>query len=333
METEPLNAFDSSKETWLAERKHRVTATKISHLLGGSGVSRFAEMILDIGLGHSHLSSQIEKEIDENLFFWSRPPSPDLPALVWGNTMEEHAFKGWAEATMSQTKHRLCYPGNFVIHPHDDRFGATPDFTIVNEAGRVLWTGEIKCPWLRTPPVHYKDIPKAYVLQVLHQMWVTGADFGLLIYAHFDYAQPDNPTRMRFSQWLFAAPPAEVYERVVINPIRALLSIDRSLLAQALSGAPWVTMRDLSRLCAKVFGQEAALLAQACFLAHDPDVVRARASRSQSHPDARPGPSPFPLLCSTLVYVDGLLVSPSHDGGVARSRLASAFSALPPTDD
>jgi len=33
------------------------------------------------------------------------------------------------------------------------------------------------------------------------------------------------------------------------------------------------------------------------------------------------------------VYVDGLLVSPSHDGGVARSRLASAFSALPPTDD
>lgn len=303
-----------SKEDWLAARQHRVTATKIIHLLGGSGANRFAEVLLNIGLGH--LIEQIQKEVNEKSLKIIGGPDPEMPALLWGNAMEEHAFSTWAEKFPDLL---LEYPGQLMMHPEDDRFGATPDFLIRSPVTNELWIGEIKCPWLARIPQTRNEIPKAYLLQVLHQMWITGAKYGLLIYAHFDYADPMNFNKMAHTQWVFEAPDPNVYFELVIRPIVNLLSP---------TGRP-SPIRQLASDYWQAFGKPAVDLARQSIVGHDRNVAQALSARIRTPVANRrwvDGTVRFPLLTSALCFLEQRLapiphVASAHTG--SRGRPAS----------
>lgn len=117
-----------------------------------------------------------------------RPESQEFISkeMQWGTDQEPHArmaFELHTDLTVIETGY--CYR-------HDLMAGASPDGFVAEEDRRGIV--EFKCPKSRTH-LGYLDagiIPKAYVPQVTHTMWVTGAEF-----AHFVSYDPRLPEKLR----------------------------------------------------------------------------------------------------------------------------------------
>lgn len=156
---------------WLAMRVGRVTGSRVSDVLsylkkGGESQARKdykAEIVCEIltGLAAEHYVS---------------------PAMEWGTANEEFARAAY-EIERDATVNTI----GFAVHPHIDRFGASPD-GLVGDRGLI----EIKCPNTSTH-IDYllaDEVPEQYQPQMLAEMACTGREWCDFI--SFDPRLPKN---------------------------------------------------------------------------------------------------------------------------------------------
>lgn len=181
----------------------------------------------------------------------------DAPPMRWGRDREAVAMSIWREAIddiYGDASIFFNYPVPLRICPWDEFIAATPDCEFTSRVPAApLWLTEFKCPWSVEPPRTADQIQLQYILQCMHQMYVTEAAYTLLVYTWFDVADPDAPNKAVTSQWLILAPDRLSYEQKILNPIRKMIlgpEADYPPLAPNLQGfrrslnhpllAPWI---------------------------------------------------------------------------------------------
>ena len=280
--TKKINSKD--RATWLKAREGIVTATKMIRLLGGRGLACFLDVVGDLRGGHV-----VNRVFESGYVMRPTPLDENMPMLKWGREMEEKVFVGWHNFYPHID---IEYPGSLYV-TGCGRWGATPDW--VSTDGR--WVGEIKTAWSRDLPADVWGIPDAYLLQVLHQLYCTGAEWALLLFAFPSYTEPSNMDRARMCQFVLKAPTPSEYERLVLNDALPLLRDPHLTLLQLESHYQTLRNRTLNF---------ALQMARRCVVAFDPDVSAVQACHSRPLPPFEntggygPLPSCQPLIADSF---------------------------------
>jgi putative phage-type endonuclease len=150
---------------WLAVRVGKVTASRVAEIMAKtkSGASRSARQ--------NYLAELIAERLT------GRPAARFLSqAMAWGTEQEPAAKLEYAF-----TRDVVVKPVGFVMHPHVDHFGASPDGLVTDPNGDVGLV-EVKCPFTAThiATLQSERVPGEYVWQIQAQLACTGlgwADF------------------------------------------------------------------------------------------------------------------------------------------------------------
>lgn len=143
-------------EDWLAERRKRITASDTPKILGFSRWGTGLDVCLDK---------------------WNEaPPTAATPAMKRGLILEESVARAYSHRTG-----RKLEPGFFAVHSKHPWFAATPDRKIAGNGGLVQIKTHLT--WLEDEygPDGSNAFPEAELLQVLHELEVTGADYADLV--------------------------------------------------------------------------------------------------------------------------------------------------------
>lgn len=222
--TSNTNSID--RETWLQLRKGRLTASKLGVLLGFTGsLADFARALADLTWG-VHPVYEVQKKILATIQE-AGEEHPKSTAMLWGTAMEAPAVELWVCHMRERfgNQHFIhTYPVELKYHWEDKFYAATPDVTFTGLApGAELMLAEFKCPYSRALPKRVEDIPVPYLLQVIHQMYVTGASATVLVYTWFHPEAPSCSELAAQAQWFIRAPPPDLYQKLVLLYVRERL--------------------------------------------------------------------------------------------------------------
>jgi predicted phage-related endonuclease len=160
---------------WLADRAGRLNGSEV------------AAIFATIAKGEAAARADLRyKLVLERLTGKAEPSGYTSAEMVWGTEQEPHARMAFEMANeLTVTESGYCYLPEMMA-------GVSPD-GFVTEGGR-LGIVEFKCPKSRTH-LGYIDagvIPKIYIPQVEHTMWITGAEF-----AYFQSFDPRFPEKLQ----------------------------------------------------------------------------------------------------------------------------------------
>ena len=160
---------------WLADRAGRLNGSEV------------AAIFATIAKGEAAARADLRyKIVLERLTEKAEPGGYVSPEMAWGTEQEPFARMAFELANeLDVTESGYCYLPELMA-------GVSPD-GFVTENGK-LGIVEFKCPKSRTH-LGYIDagvIPKLYVPQVEHTMWITGAEF-----AYFQSFDPRFPEKLQ----------------------------------------------------------------------------------------------------------------------------------------
>lgn len=200
-------------DEWLADRAGRLNGSEVAAIFAtvakGEAAARADlryKMVLERLTGKPESNGFTSKEMD------------------WGTEQEPHARMAFEMANdLTVDESGYCYMPDMMA-------GVSPDGFIV-ENGR-LGIVEFKCPKSRTH-LGYLDagvIPKLYVPQVEHTMWVTGAEF-----AYFQSYDPRFPEKLQRFQVRIERDQAKIdaHERAVLQFLEETAALEQQLRLRA----------------------------------------------------------------------------------------------------
>lgn len=181
-----ISSSEPNSEEWLKDRLTYFTSSKISELCKQKGIGKTGMKYVYKCVGEELSGVVLEKELLTS-------------SIAHGNMYEIEAIRASIPTILSELglseKIDFVVLGKFIRHD-DGRNGSTPDLMIPieeHEHHYKVYTVECKCPEtyeayislsLCQSPEHLKKENDDYYWQVIHQMYVSGAEKGYLCAYH-----------------------------------------------------------------------------------------------------------------------------------------------------